>query len=899
MSLDSNELARIYSEIQEEFAHSRDIEIHPLSGNPPSQYEVTYHIPCTVKDDQGNIDILTGHTVTIAIPFGFPHFPPSCKPKTQVFHPDFDTAAISLADFWNRDRSLPELIRHIGQMLGGHVYSVENAFNEEAARWFVKNKAQLPFVSSTQEVSGDGISPAEPEEDASPLIEFDESLFDEEMVSSANEESDTELFDLTDFPAAEYPTDIPATPLPADIADTDDLLSLDFAKEQEEDEPLTVMEDKDFASDFEFSDDIPEVESSPPPLPGLMEGDRIDTDKLRHLAHRKNFCQLDTELTSIPGDTLFPERNELTEMTAAALNQAQKLYIQAEEYENQGLAGKALECFRAVEHLVADYPNIRADISRTENSTEMLEDISPPGQHDTSEPPQEKRQKEKASKESRKRSRTETEGEPTAATPKPQARRRQFNVLPYLLVGGVLILLTPLTYFYFTLNGRMTEARQLFSECTTSFAAKDFQAAEKACSGSMATSKTIYFLHQNAVIELQHGIRTILDSEEMRMGLAGKVLFKDQYIPKATLSARKSLQELLDKGMEFLDNSAWDQAAANFQKALELCRQIDDFSPEERMNIEQNLHYAAFKGMLTVAESQVDAEDWQAATATLTELQGQLPSLTPKQQVEYRDYITNLLAKSRFTSLKEQADSLFSKSDWAGAATLFQEAVEAGRALSEKENDEIAGIKANISRAELYSTINAGNSAFGSGNWDEAISKYQAAISILDTGANLLQPDEVQQSRTKLQRIIVQTAIIRDRQSADKALDTGDLQGAQQALQRVISTIRTSPFGGESEFQAILTEMETAGRDLKEKAFIQEKEEYLVANYQRLFLENYSAAIPELLSNPEAMFEKKVGQRYLFKLQCTESGRGRPLTLVMYYIWDPDSKRWSLYNSGS
>lgn len=80
--------------------------------------------------------------------------------------------------------------------------------------------------------------------------------------------------------------------------------------------------------------------------------------------------------------------------------------------------------------------------------------------------------------------------------------------------------------------------------------------------------------------------------------------------------------------------------------------------------------------------------------------------------MEYRDYVETLRAKSHFTSLKQQADTLFSQSDWAGAATLFQKAVEAGRTLSEKESKDLVGIKANISRAELYSTINAGNSLF-------------------------------------------------------------------------------------------------------------------------------------------------------------------------------------------
>ncbi|SHO46211.1 hypothetical protein [Desulfopila aestuarii] len=876
MSLDSQELRRIFSEIQAEFFNKRDIEIHPVSGDPPSQYEVIYHIPCTIQDEQGNVIMGSSHTVLISIPFGFPHFPPSCKPKTAVFHPDFDSAAISLADFWNRDRTLPELINHIGDMLSGRIYSTDNAFNEDAALWFRQNTNQLPFrkeAPSTQQ------APPERPDDTSesePLLEFDDT------------------FDFDDAEEQQQPSDF------NDIPESPGEPTINLTIEPEEESPaeISTMEEHDFMDDFQFSHDIPEAPVSSAALPGLSGG-RIDTDKLKHLANRRNFCQLDTELTAIPTDNDFPERQDLFEKTATALARAQKLYTEAEEYENQGLADKALECFKAVENLVADYPNIRADISRAENATEMLQDIHEPtngrkkGRKNGQSPDKSTPAKRKKSKNTLETTEELLEEEKKTV---PKKIRRPVNILPYIVVGGLLAVLAPLTYFYFTLNSRLTEARQLFSECTTSFAAKDFQAAEKACAASMSTSKNIYLIHQTAITELQTGIRGILDSEEMQQGLLGKVLYNEKYVPKSTLSAHQSLQEFLDQGKGFLETSAWDQAAASFQKALELSRQIEDFSPDERMSIEQNLNYAAFRSMLNVAETQVDGEEWQTATATLTELQGQISKLSPRQQAEYREYVDTLLAKSRFTSLKEQADSLFSRSDWAGAVTLFQKAVEAGRTLSEKENSELAGIKANISRAELYSTINAGNSAFSGGRWDEAIEKYTEAIGILNANTKILDPAEIEQSRKKLDRIILQSAIIRDRQTADRNKANGKTAETQTYLLKVIKTIQSSAFANDPEFQEIITETKKAQDELKETIFVEERQTYLVDNYIRLFMENYPAAAPETLSNPSASFVKRLGRLYLFKLQCTESGRGRPLNLIMFYTYDPDSKRWHFHN---
>ena len=46
------------------------------------------------------------------------------------------------------------------------------------------------------------------------------------------------------------------------------------------------------------------------------------------------------------------------------------------------------------------------------------------------------------------------------------------------------------------------------------------------------------------------------------------------------------------------------------------------------------------------------------------------------------------------------------------------------------------------------------------------------------------------------------------------------------------------------------------------------------------------------------MFEKKIGSLLLFRLQCVEVGRGRPLQLVMKYAHDLNSGEWRFYSDG-
>lgn len=188
MSPETQEFGAIYTEIQNEFSGDPVITVTPTAGHPPSQYEVTYKLPSAAKNEQGDIVIDSSHVITISIPFGFPHFSPSCKPKTSIFHPDFDTAAICLGNYWNRERTLPELIRHIGQMLSGKIYSTENVFNEEALAWYEANSHQLPFSSDYQinEPSEEKLT-LEKSEDSEELdILEDHDLFDE--IDFADEE---------------------------------------------------------------------------------------------------------------------------------------------------------------------------------------------------------------------------------------------------------------------------------------------------------------------------------------------------------------------------------------------------------------------------------------------------------------------------------------------------------------------------------------------------------------------------------------------------------------------------------------------------------------------------------------------------------------------------------------
>lgn len=120
------------------------IKLVATKGEPPEQYDIEYHLKGYKANPDGTILPANKHLVRITLPFGYPHFPPTAKPLSSIFHPDIDPDAIRIADFWKESRTLPELIIHIGQMICGTFYS-SDPFNQRAFDWYEDRKSWLPF----------------------------------------------------------------------------------------------------------------------------------------------------------------------------------------------------------------------------------------------------------------------------------------------------------------------------------------------------------------------------------------------------------------------------------------------------------------------------------------------------------------------------------------------------------------------------------------------------------------------------------------------------------------------------------------------------------------------------------------------------------------------------------
>jgi len=147
MAMGSQQIAEDYEQLKDLLELYPNISIIKTEGQPPDNYEIEYTLRGYIKEEDNTISIGQKHRVRLSLPFGYPHFAPIAKPLTPIFHPDIDPAAIRLADRWQQNSSLPDLVLHIGEMICGNIYTLEDPFNQEAADWYARQQKQLPLDS--------------------------------------------------------------------------------------------------------------------------------------------------------------------------------------------------------------------------------------------------------------------------------------------------------------------------------------------------------------------------------------------------------------------------------------------------------------------------------------------------------------------------------------------------------------------------------------------------------------------------------------------------------------------------------------------------------------------------------------------------------------------------------
>ena len=147
MSQKDNRLISDHQEVVDTIRRYTNINLINTAGNPVNEYDIEYRVQGYTIANNGTITTSKVHRIKIKIPFGYPHFPPTIKPLSPIFHPEIDDHVVPIANYWEANKSLSALVLHIGNMICGNSSSTERPFNNDAALYYEKHKNRLPLDS--------------------------------------------------------------------------------------------------------------------------------------------------------------------------------------------------------------------------------------------------------------------------------------------------------------------------------------------------------------------------------------------------------------------------------------------------------------------------------------------------------------------------------------------------------------------------------------------------------------------------------------------------------------------------------------------------------------------------------------------------------------------------------
>jgi ubiquitin-protein ligase len=828
------QLDEIYRQVREYFASHPAISVRPTKGDPPDQYEITYKITGMCKTSAGKIVESIDHTVELAIPFGFPHFPPSCKPKSDTFHPDFDPAAICLGDFWEQDRPLSDLIIHIGQMINGEIYSTTNAFNEDAAEWYLENPGKFPLThikwgieNDSKSSCHDRIHEIDTLDDADLTPKFD-------FISLDTEGDDEDILLNTPFPEADSSTAI-------------DLEFLSLLEKQKKYYALL----KTGESNTQPSDELTK----------LCQNARDEIRKVEKL-HR------DAKKFENKGNAL----------------------IAFEKY--QQIAAFVTD-FPAID---SDIHRIKQTLALLNDiSPDIASHFFEPHASAESVDPDKKLSKPIKKSKSKIVRKVKTAKPQTPNDLFLSVNRGKNKFFLFSFLGLLAIGIGWGGYLWYSSTDKLSDAEAAYAQCSTSFANNQFDVAKRSCDNALQLVGEVKLIHRDFAHQLEKFIQEILQSEKLTQGLAGNILHDGRYLPKNEAKTLLSIKQQLNEAETLFMEEKWQPALQLYGTLLTQAKHNAYLAPPVIEDIKRKRLIAEFRMSYDPAQDLMQDSHWEDAIEKLLQAQKILVSLPVSDREQYSEQLQDALQKSQFANLKEQGDLSFTGSDWLSAIATYNLALASGQKTA-LPPESIDAIRNNINRAELYTTINQGNKAFASGSWDDAIEAYSQASGFLNRNRGVPNETDPDNNIRKLARIILQASLIRDRQTIQTLLDKNDLVNARRTYQQIITGIANSSFGAEKEFINITAEISTAKQSLDEKIFLMKKMAYLKDNYQTLFIANYPATIPENLTNPVISSTKETPSELVFRMQCTENDGGRPLTLVMFYAFDKTTGRWSLFS---
>lgn len=449
---------------------------------------------------------------------------------------------------------------------------------------------------------------------------------------------------------------------------------------------------------------------------------------------------------------------------------------------------------------------------------------------------------------------------------------------------------------YFWAEKNIEKAETLLQDCTSSLAKREYQAASSACSSAREAAQRIVLLFPAKKAELSVSVTTILQSEALKLGLAGKISIDGKPYPIHVAENILAYRQKREHADSIYLAQQFQQAATEYAAALQLADKGSFLEPQARQMLETLTESARFHAALQLAEQQKEAGEWSAMRQTTEKARELLNRLSRTEKTQFGPVVLLKELESRFGMAQQDADDALNQGKWAKAISSYNTVLQLARQQPNMPPAELQEIRNRQARASLYQSLEQGNNSFLGRKWNEAIAAYTQANAILtDPTLTLFAKEKSERHNRRLKKIILQAAIVRDQESIKELLSNDELTSARDMYRKVLKLIRSSTFQKEKEFTRVEQEILNKIKNLDHQLYRNGKKAYLEKNYRELFTSFYQNLDEKSLQPPDITIVEEDDNALLFRLECTEKRAGsRPLTLLMTCRYDKKSGKWSI-----
>jgi ubiquitin-protein ligase len=876
-----------FNELQQTLAQHPRIRIIQTEGEPPDCYEIEYNLTGLVKAADGSISKASKHLILFTLPFGYPHFPPAVKPLTPIFHPDMDPDAVRISSYWQNSPSLAKLVLHLGDMICGKEYELEEPFNQEAADWYAAHAAELPCDTAAAAGEADEL---DLDLDLG-LADLDEPAHAQEIDLSSALAPALEIEDMTDLEPVETDSGAELSfelESPQPVHDLAGLTGQEEEQTRQED-----TEEEDFGLELDLAPE-PEPAAEQPPQD---IGPKLD--EIRVHIRRK---EMEIAARLLAGLPALPEVEDLRLRVRTALTERDELLAELKAFEDDDNFDEAKKVFKKIKAVAADTPDLAEIGRRLEQSQNMLNAFSLPSQKAEAED-ESAAEEESIPSLKKKEKRTVKEAPPRPRKEKPKEKKeismvkrqivrtvyREVPVMPFAIAAVVAAVIIVIGLIYTRDTNNLLEAQLAWQDAQQFFRQRDCQKADAKANAALAILKTVL-----TPLPVKGGMRKeiaeLTASEEYQLCKEGQGLYNGKPMPLPELKKRQELDKLLAATEHALQQGS-------ISLAVEMIEKAEKFAAENGLPLPDNaqaLKKRVFETILTDALQRVqEAEqikDWEAVVKY------------SRQGLDASERLKDRENKNKFNAILE--DALFSdelhrvKRQFGNAHGQWQQLLEQLKTLQKRmlENPDAATpekklqIEQLMARCQFYQLLSLANEAYSSNADDDAaVSYYEQALTLLNKKQHLFTKEE-QATAEQVENAILMIRISSLWNKAVSAESADSLSSALNHYKEIGELLRKYGLVKDEGLRLVKEKTDSRVSRLQQVVKEQRNNDWLQRNYKKICANAYPSVQPEKLHSPKLDFIKMINGQEHYKVSCRE---GRMYRFEIDYLHNPATGQWT------